>query len=412
MNKDNLYNNNNDDNADETSNLLSENKNNNNIELNHNNKHQSETETTSFKKNVIDFSFAFFGLQISYLLWGMMQELIMNTTYNPTPLSPSGKFPSATFCVFSNRFLALIISSLVCYFKHGKLTSSVPLLAFTPCAFSNTASSWAQYKALNYVSFSLQTVFKSSKVIPVMLMGTFLRGTTYTLVEYFEAIFISIGVLIFSTSSSNWNTDGDNNTTYQIFGIFLLTLYVTTDAFTSQWQSKLFKNYGKIDHYQMMFGVNFSAIIMTFIALITSGELVKVIEFFRYNPSSITYNIITAITSSSGQFAVFYTIKRFGPIVFTIIMTTRQMLSIILSNYYFGHQMDFNQYLGAFMVFLVIFYSSYRRSNKSEGPSNKSEGSSNKSESQSSVSSVTSRKEISEIQLSNFKENDTVHSRK
>ena len=110
---------------------------------------------------VAEFSCCFFGLQISYLIWGIMQELIMDTKFKPTPLNPSGMFPSATFCVFSNRCLAIIVAAIICRVKYGSFQSGAPLIYFTPCAISNTISSWGQYQALSYVSFSLQTLFKA-----------------------------------------------------------------------------------------------------------------------------------------------------------------------------------------------------------------------------------------------------------
>ena len=309
-------------------------------------------------QTVIDFCVCFFGLQISYILWGMMQELIMDTEFNPTPRTPSGHFPSATFCVFSNRALAIIVSALCCVYFHGTVYSAAPLISFTPCALSNTLSSWGQYQALAFVGFSLQTIFKSMKIIPVMLMGTVLKGTRYAMVEYAEALGITAGVLIFSFSPGNMVATGWLN---EMLGFLCLTLYVVADSFTSQWQSRIYRDYGKIDHYQMMFGVNVSAIAITSLALLLSGELFVVIEFLEYNPTALYYNIVTAITSTTGQFAIFYTIKRFGPIVFTVIMTTRQMLSIVVSNYVFNHSMTFQSYLGAAIVFSVIGYSIYRK---------------------------------------------------
>lgn len=306
----------------------------------------------------IDFCMCFFGLQISYLIWGMMQEAIMNTQFHPTPLVPSGKFPSATFCVFSNRFLAIIISGIASYYYHGTLQSAVPLLSFTPCALSNTVSSWSQYQALSYVSFSLQTIFKSTKILPVMGMGIILKGTRYSGIEYLEAVLITIGVTLFSLSKGNWMSA---NPKYELLGIVLLSSYVLSDSFTSQWQSRLYRDYGKISHYQMMFGVNVSAIIITSLALLVSGEIPSVIEFLQHNPKALYYNIITAITSATGQFAVYFTIKKFGPVVFTIIMTTRQMCSILISNYLFHHKMTLQMYLGSFIVFSVLLYSAYRQ---------------------------------------------------
>lgn len=63
--------------------------------------------------------FCYAGLQASYLTWGYMQELIMTTVFDPTKNVPNGKFPSAAFCVFSNRFLAVIVGAILCRLKHG-----------------------------------------------------------------------------------------------------------------------------------------------------------------------------------------------------------------------------------------------------------------------------------------------------
>lgn len=144
--------------------------------------------------------------------------------------------------------------------RHGTTTSAAPLLSFTPAAISNTLSSWGQYEALDYVSFALQTIFKSTKIIPVMLMGTLLKGTIYTRLEYIEAIGITTGIVIFSMSKGNF---ASTSTVNEVIGFLLLSLYVLADSFTAQWQSRIYRDYGKIDHFQMMFGVNVSSIIIT-----------------------------------------------------------------------------------------------------------------------------------------------------
>ena len=50
---------------------------------------------------------------------------------------------------------------------------------------------------------------------------------------------------------------------------------------------------------------------------------------------------------------------QFGPIVFTIIMTTRQMFSICLSAIIFGHVIKPVAGLGAMLVFGTLFYQIY-----------------------------------------------------
>ena len=55
-----------------------------------------------------------------------------------------------------------------------KLRVSLPFHKYAFASFSNIMSSWCQYEALKYVSFPTQVVSKSSKLIPVMIMGKIL----------------------------------------------------------------------------------------------------------------------------------------------------------------------------------------------------------------------------------------------
>lgn len=322
------------------------------------NKHTSNPE---FFEQGVKFACCFLGLQASYLTWGYMQELIMTTPFHPTDRVPNGKFPSAAFCVFSNRFLAVIVALISVRLRKGAFfaNNKAPLLAFTPCALSNTMSSWSQYASLKYVSFPVQTVFKSSKIIPVMMMGKLLKGTNYPISQYVEAMLITIGVVIFSVMSKS----SDKDTSTELLGLVFLLSYIFFDSFTSQWQDKVYREYGRpnVDPYQMMLGVNTSAIIITTTGLILTGDFPIVWEFLLANPIAFRYNVITAITSASGQLCIFYTIKEFGPIVFTIIMTTRQMFSICISAIIFGHDISIKAAFGAILVFSVLFYQIRRK---------------------------------------------------
>lgn len=322
---------------------------------------QAFVSSSEFWNQAMKVAFCFVGLQASYLTWGYMQELIMTTVFVPTEHVPTGKFPSAAFCVFSNRFLAVIVGAIACKLKHGAVyaNNNAPLWSFAPCAMSNTLSSWSQYASLKYVAFPVQTVFKSSKIIPVMVMGKFLKGTSYPFGQYVEAFLITLGVAIFSLSSKT--STHDNST--QIIGLIYMLMYICCDSFTSQWQDKIYQQHGRnnVDQYQMMLSVNTWAIAMTVAGLIITGDFPVVYEFLSANPTALKYNIITAITSATGQLFIFYTIKEFGPIVFTIIMTTRQLFSITISCILFDHVISWVSNLGAALVFSVIFYQIRRK---------------------------------------------------
>ena len=296
-------------------------------------------------KSPLTLAFCFVGLQASYLTWGYVQEKVMTTEYE------TGKFPSATFCVFSNRVLAIVVAAAVMVYQHGCVSVPAPMWAFAPCSLSNSLSSWGQYQSLHYVSFPLQTLTKSTKVIPVMLMGKLLNNKKYAWVEYAEAACISLGVAMFGLSEGS-----SNNTGTQFLGVLLLALYVTSDSFTSQWQSRVYRSHPTVDQFQMMFAVNCWSIVMTLAALVTANELLPTLRFLSQNHAAIWDNVVIAITSATGQLFIYYTIRKFGPVVFTIIMTTRQMISMILSTIVFGHSLGVWSYVGAVVVFGAIFY--------------------------------------------------------
>jgi len=152
-----------------------------------------------------------------------------------------------------------------------------------------------------------------------MLMGKVLNKKSYAYEEYLEALAISVGVAVFSFSENHPKKELDT----QMLGVAMLVLYVAADSFTSQWQTRVFKANPSIDQFQMMLYVNMWSIVLTLCALVVSGELFVTIAFLFDNPSAIVDNITIAVTSATGQLFIFSTMKTFGPVVFTLIMTTR-----------------------------------------------------------------------------------------
>ena len=65
----------------------------------------SEEKEESFLTAALHLAFCVVGIQVSYLLWGLMQERIMTKPYESGEL-----FKSSKFLVFANRFLALIVA--------------------------------------------------------------------------------------------------------------------------------------------------------------------------------------------------------------------------------------------------------------------------------------------------------------
>lgn len=169
---------------------------------------------------------------------------------------------------------------------------------------------------------------------------------------------ITAGVAMFTFSEKASGADTSRHDSS--YGVILLALYLVCDSFTSQWQSKVYKKFG-IDQYQMMLGVNVWSMVMTGITLMQSGDGLTSLTFIMSDSTALFHMVILSITSATGQLFIFYTIKEFGPVVFTIMMTTRQIFSLIISCLLFSHPLHLLGGIGASLVFLIVFYRIIRK---------------------------------------------------
>lgn len=183
-------------------------------------------------------------------------------------------------------------------------------------------------------------------------MGALLNGKTYAVIEYIEAVLITAGVSLFSLSERS-SPSHLSNQTDSTFGICLLALYLASDSFTSQWQSRVFRT-RKVDQYQVMLGTNIWAMLMTGITLYYSGEFFTSFAYLLSDSSAMFHMTILSITSATGQLFIFYTIKEFGPVVFTIMMTVRQLISLFTSLLLFGHVIGLLGWISTLGVFAVV----------------------------------------------------------
>ncbi|XP_026146271.1 adenosine 3'-phospho 5'-phosphosulfate transporter 1 [Carassius auratus] len=318
---------------------------------------RNESESSSSARQAVKLLFCAAGLQASYLTWGVLQERVMTRSYGAGEAEGSGeRFRDSQFLVFMNRILALTVSGLWCVLfkqpRHG-----APMYKYSFASLSNILSSWCQYEALKYISFPTQVLAKASKVIPVMLMGKIVSHKSYEYWEYFTAVLISLGVSMFLLSSS---TDKHPSTVTTFSGVVILGGYIVFDSFTSNWQDNLFKY--KMSSVQMMFGVNLFSCLLTVGSLLEQGAFFDSLGFMTRHSEFAMHAVLLSVCSACGQLFIFYTISQFGAAVFTIIMTLRQAIAILLSCFLYGHAVTLVGGFGVGVVFLALFLRIYARS--------------------------------------------------
>lgn len=307
-------------------------------------------------------------LNVTFVTWGALQERMLTRRY---PRHTGDYFTYSYALVFSNRLWTLIMSSFLMWYLKPRLSRSTVIYEYSFPSISNMLSSWCQYEALRYVSFPATTLFKSFKLGPVMLMGKLIGNKQYPVYDYCVALVIGCGIAIFMSSTDDLrfsfsqdylgNTETDSA---KWTGVMLLSFYLFFDSFTSQFQSRLFQRHLDLSIVELMFATSAFSTVLSAVTLVHTKELSPAYAFVMEHSEIHLHFFMFSICSTIGQLFIFYTIKNFGAVVFTLMMTARILLSIALSCILYGHPISNVGYLGLALVVVAVLY---RIKKKAEG---------------------------------------------
>lgn len=305
-------------------------------------------------KGVLQFVASVIALQVSMLLWGIAQEFVMTNKYGEMEEST----PSVFFVILNNRLLCVAFTGMLLRFA-GKPMSIAESMSNCPPAMTNILATWSQYGSLQYISFTLQTTAKSAKLLPVLIIGS-LRGKRYTLLDYAECLVIVSGVVVFgmNVQQSNWADDlgqlhvSTGNST--LYGVMLLGVLIIADSMTPHLQDRAFQGNSELEPLQLTFAMScFSSLLLSF-ALLVTWNFPVALSFYYRNPDAMLHLFVLSAASTMTQFLISYIVKHYGPVVFTLVVTTRQAVSIFVSNLLFVHPMNSLSYIAITLIFGTV----------------------------------------------------------
>merc|ERR1719492_532073 len=90
-------------------------------------------------------------------------------------------FKVSVFLVLCNRLVGLTYAAGMVAGKGESYQNAAPLWKYFAISMSNVAASTMQYEALKFVSFPVQMLGKSFKMMPVMIWSIIISGKTYKL---------------------------------------------------------------------------------------------------------------------------------------------------------------------------------------------------------------------------------------
>merc|ERR1719198_97001 len=239
--------------------------------------------------------------------------------------------------------------------KSENVVNSAPLWKYLAISFSNVYASACQYEALKFVSFPVQMLGKSFKMMPVMVWGMLVSGKRYNLTDWMVALMVTGGVTEFLMTgpiASHSTTENSSR------GLLLLVAFLVLDGFTSTFQEKLFKEHATTKYNQMLY-VNLGSCLISSWTLIVSGSLGNAVSFAFAHPAFMGDAGCLSAAAVGGQWFIYSQVKEFGALVFAATMNVRQVVSIIISYIMYTKPITSQQVLGLILVFGALFFKSY-----------------------------------------------------
>lgn len=301
--------------------------------------------------------FAVAGIMTTLVIYGVLQEKIMRVPYGEN----KEFFRYSLFLVFCNRITTSAVSAGSLLASKKALDPVAPIYKYCLISVSNILTTTCQYEALKYVSFPVQTLAKCAKMIPVMVWGTMIMQKKYKGQDYLFAVLVTLGCSLFilypAAADISPYASGREST---VWGVSLMMGYLGFDGFTSTFQDKLFKGYDMEIHNQIFY-TTLCSCILSLSGLILQGNLLLAVDFVaRHNDCFFDIALLSTVATAS-QFFISYTIRTFGALTFATIMTTRQLVSIMLSCMWFAHPLSPIQWVGAVVVFGSLYTKSFMR---------------------------------------------------
>uniref|UniRef100_A0A7S2FI24 Sugar phosphate transporter domain-containing protein n=1 Tax=Alexandrium andersonii TaxID=327968 RepID=A0A7S2FI24_9DINO len=283
------------------------------------------------------------------VVYGVLQERIMTIPYG------GESFSFSVFLVFCNRVAAVLFAIVMATMKKEQFGNSAPLWKYLVVSLSNVFASTCQYESLKYVSFAVQMLGKSFKMMPVMLWGMAISGKRYSLTDWLIAAGVTAGVTEFLMTGPTASPNDQGNSAK---GLLLLLAFLGLDGLTSTMQEKLFKEHQTSKYNQMLY-INLLSCCVSSITLITSGTFGGAMSFCFHHGRFVFDASLLSASAVGGQFFIYSQVKEFGALVFAATMNVRQVVSIIVSYATYKHSITGLQILGLMLCFLSLFYKSY-----------------------------------------------------
>ena len=162
--------------------------------------------------------------------------------------------------------------------------------------------------SLAYLNYPAQLMFKSTKVLPVMIMGSFIPGLrrVYGFRDYFSAVMLVVGLILFTLA------DAHTSPTFNVIGVIMVCGALFMDALLGNLQESIFTLNPSTTQTEMLFCSTVMGLPFLLLPCILTGELW--VAFWRCWDHPYVYAVLAfeACATLIGQMSVLSLVVLFG----------------------------------------------------------------------------------------------------
>uniref|UniRef100_A0A0P4WFY8 Adenosine 3'-phospho 5'-phosphosulfate transporter 2 n=3 Tax=Scylla olivacea TaxID=85551 RepID=A0A0P4WFY8_SCYOL len=191
---------------------------------------------------------------VFYLMYGYVLELI----FTLDGMQPYGWY--LTLVQFAYYTLFALIQLLL---SGEGISRKIPLRTYAVIAFLTVGTMGFSNSSVGYLNYPTQVIFKSCKLIPVMIGSVLILGKRYSFAEVLACICMSVGLIWFTLADSTVQP------TFSVTGVVLVSLALLCDAVIGNVQEGAIKKYSEgathvvLYSYSIGFFIILAGLVMT-----------------------------------------------------------------------------------------------------------------------------------------------------
>jgi adenosine 3'-phospho 5'-phosphosulfate transporter B3 len=198
------------------------------------------------------------GFFFGYLVNGVCEEYVYNRL----------QFSFGWYFTFIQGFVYLFLIYL-----QGFTTKHIvnPMRTYVKLSAVLMGSHGLTKGSLAYLNYPAQIMFKSTKVLPVMIMGAFIPGLRrkYPVHEYISAFLLVLGLILFTLA------DAQMSPNFSMIGIMMITGALIMDAFLGNLQEAIFTMNPETTQMEMLFCSTVVGLPFLFVPMVLTGEVFR-----------------------------------------------------------------------------------------------------------------------------------------